>query len=284
MSQSPDGEIRFRTAIEPLSGRTALSHSNHILMVGSCFTDRIGAELEKDGFDIAVNPMGILFNPASLADMLTRAAENRLYTKSDLTFYDGIWHALQYESSRRDEDPERLLDTLNADFAQFIDTYRKADTVIATFGTAFVYRWLSDGRLVGNCHKLPTTEFVRTRMSVDEIVSLWQKLLINNNKRFIFTVSPVRHLADGLHGNQLSKATLLLATEKLGEYFPSYEIINDDLRDYRFYDTDLKHPSPLAIEYIYNIFAKTYFTKPTLNTAATHRREWLRRQHRPILQ
>lgn len=284
MSLSPDGEIRFRTAIEPMTGRQALSYSNHILMVGSCFTDRIGAELIKDGFDVAVNPMGVLFNPASLADLLTRAAANMFYSISDLTNFDGIWHALQYESSRRDEDPGRLLDSLNGDFAKFIDTYRRSDTVIVTFGTAFVYRWLSDGNIVGNCHKLPASEFERSRMKVDEIITLWQKLIDNSDKRFIFTVSPVRHLADGLHGNQLSKATLLLATEKLGEYFPSYEIINDDLRDYRFYDIDLKHPSSLAIEYIYKIFAKTYFTKPTLITAATHRREWLRRQHRPILQ
>lgn len=273
--------IRLRTEIEPVRHREPISHDDHIVMLGSCFTDNIGALLERDGFRVSVNPMGALYNPHSIADAVERALSGRPFTREDLVLYEGIYHCLSFESRRQNADADALLEDLNRDFSAFAAELRAADIWIITFGTAYVFEYTADGHIVGNCHKLPAQSFVRRRLSVAEITGRWQQLTCG--RRVIFTVSPVRHLADGLHGNQLSKATLLLAAENLGEYFPAYEILNDDLRDYRFYDSDLRHPSPTAVEYIYEKFKDTYFSKDTCRIAEENRRIAAAKNHRQIL-
>ena len=158
---------------------------------------------------------------------------------------------------------------------------KEATVVIVTFGTAWVYE--QAGRVVGNCHKLPESSFTRRRLSVEEIVAAWQPILnIYPDKHWLFTVSPIRHIRDGLHENQLSKATLLQAVEQLGDYFPSYEIMLDELRDYRFYADDLVHPSSLAINYIWERFADTFCSTQTRNEMTLRLKQFKQSQHRPL--
>lgn len=237
--------------------------------------------MASDGFDVDVNPLGALYNPMSIAAIVRKALSNEFFTEKDLVCRDGIYHALQFESSRRHDDPEQLLARLNDDMARFRESLSKADVWIITFGTANVFRFVSTDEIVGNCHKLDSRLFQRSRLTVDDIVNLWGPLI--QGQRVIFTVSPVRHLADGLHGNNLSKSTLLLATEKLGEYFPAYEIVLDDLRDYRFYAADMKHPSDVASDYVYEVFCDTYYSQQTKEKALYYRKQYLSTLHRPIL-
>ena len=275
--------MKFRTPIEPLRGVAPIDHSQSIVMIGSCFSSNIGSLLLRDGFNVSVNEMGVLYNPASIAAVCRRALDGTPFTVDDLVEENGTWHCLWFESRRQHTDPAALLESLNRDFATFASHLRAADVWFVTFGTAWVFELLSTGDIVGNCHKLPASSFRRTRLGTDDIVRMWKPFTEHARRRIVFTVSPIRHLADGLHGNALSKATLLLATEQLGEYFPAYEIMNDDLRDYRFYAADMKHPSDTAVEYIYEIFRQTYFTASTEEIAAQNRRQAARSNHRQII-
>lgn len=274
--------MEFRTQIEPVTGRKPIDHSSSIVMLGSCFTTEVGSRLERDGFDVTVNPMGALYNPATIASAIERALARLPYSPTDLTEYNGTYHCLDFPTQYQGTDAAELVDRLNNDITALAERLEKADTWIITFGTARVYEFEGRG-IVGNCHKLPGYMFTRRLMTVNEIADRWQPLA--KNRRVILTVSPIRHTADGMHGNQISKATLLLAAEQLDniEYFPSYEIVIDDLRDYRFYAADMKHPSDVAVDYIYGKFAETYFTPSTLQAAKEARKASLRAAHRPIL-
>lgn len=277
--------MRFRTEIEPQCC-PPVSHDSRLLMLGSCFTDNIGEQLAIDGFNVTVNPTGVLYNPASIANMLERAAQKRNYTDGDLfRDDDGTFHLLDFPNSFRGTDPAQLLALGNGRLAQLSVALDEADTLIVTFGTAWVFDQISTGLTAGNCHKLPARLFNLRRLSCAEIVDRWSGLV--NDRRVIFTVSPIRHMADGLHGNTLSKATLQLAVEQLvgrgAEYFPAYEIMMDDLRDYRFYAADMKHPSETAVQYIYEVFKQRYFTAETMNIADANRRQYKFSQHRQLL-
>ncbi len=280
--------IKFRTEIDVPRSSYPICHSDRIVTLGSCFSDAIGSRLSDGGFGIAVNPMGVLFNPVSIANTVRRALTGQEYGIDDLYCdADGIWHALDYESRRRDTDPHRLLATLNADFATAAEDICNADVWLLTFGTAWTFKHLPTDRVVGNCHKLPDRDFERCMVDVDDIVRTWQPLI--GSRRTVLTISPVRHLNDGLHGNSLSKARLLLAVDRLcslyprTEYFPAYEALVDDLRDYRFYADDLKHPSKVAEDYVYELFGRMFFDRATADRADRATRAALRARHRPIL-
>jgi len=278
--------MRFMTPVELKTPDFTIDHNTPALMVGSCFTDNIGSRLSNDGFNVSVNPMGVLFNPASISGALRRALDGTPYTADDLVEYDGVWHCLDFASRRQGQDPHKLLSSLNDDFREFAAKAREAKVWIVTFGTAWVFDRADNHHTVGNCHKLPMDFFVRRRLDVSEIVDTWKGLC--HDRHVIFTVSPVRHLADGMHGNSLSKATLMLAIDNLcrdcgAEYFPAFEIVNDQLRDYRFYAADMKHPSDVAVDFIYDRFASVYFTPDTRLKALEFRNDFLRRNHRPIL-
>ena len=277
--------MRFRTEIENLKARH-IDADDRIVLLGSCFADNIGQRLTRHGFSTIVNPLGPLFNPVSLADAVARALEHRPFDISDLTLQDGVWHCLDASAAYCSEEAEQLLAALNRDFKPLTDVLTAGGcTLFATFGTSFVYRLRQKQKIVANCHRFPACAFERQRMSVEDIVTIWGPLLERLQQReirVIFTVSPVRHVADGLHANNLSKATLHLAVDTLGaEYFPAYEIVCDDLRDYRFYGSDLKHPSEQAIDYIYEKFADAYFSPATKQTAERRYAEYLRAAHRP---
>lgn len=278
--------MRFTTPVDIPKSNNPLTHESPILMLGSCFTDNIGERLVTDGFPVSVNPMGVLFNPMSIARVLNKALAGETYQINDLVDFHGIWHCLDFASRRQGLDAHMLLDSINADFKKFAQSVRQAETWIITFGTSWVFNFRETDTVVGNCHKLPIEYFLRRRLSVEEIVNTWKPLV--HNRRVIFTVSPVRHLADGLHGNSISKSALMLAVDELcanygAEYFPAYEIVNDELRDYRFYAPDMKHPSEVAVDYIYEKFANTYFSPKTKLKALECRQDVLRQNHRPIL-
>lgn len=283
--------MRFRTEIELKRGSFAIGHDDRIVMLGSCFTDNVGSRLQRDGFEVTANPLGPLYNPYSLARVIEGALDGRCYSASDfLADSDGVFHCLDFASRYQDTDADRLAHTLNEEFGRLKDDIMRATVMIVTFGSSVVYSLTDDiDGTVGNCHKFPSAMFCRMPLSIESIAARWTALLDRlcaMGKNVILTVSPIRHLADGLHGNELSKARLLLACERLvahADYFPSYEIMMDDLRDYRFYGADMKHPTDVACDYIYEKFSQTYFTTKTIDEARKHRDAVLRSAHRQII-
>lgn len=280
--------MKFRTEIEiPAKQPININHDSNIVMLGSCFTDNVGEMLERDGFKVTHNPMGPLYNPASLSRTISLAlnTERAITLKQDSV---GLWHCLDFATQYTARDKDELLKIVNSDLDNLADKIRTCSTLIITLGTAFIFS-LKDSTVVGNCHKFPPSEFSRIRLTVDEVAKYLNEInaAIPEGINLIFTVSPIRHTADTLHGNQLSKATLQLGIAALPDsrilYFPAYEIMLDDLRDYRFYADDLKHPSSMAIEYIYEKFQQYYMTTKTIGQALLNRKESKRSSHRQIL-
>ena len=254
-----------RTDIHPLI--PSLRHSDKLLVIGSCFAEHIGTRLERMKFRIVTNPYGVLYNPLSIAEGLARLIDHRPFSEGELhEFPDGGWNTWLHHSKYSHPDKQTSLATINSHLKVASHRLAEADALIITLGTAWVYRLADTNEIVGNCHKMPERRFVRQRLQVQEIVDALAKIIcrtseINPHVRVLLTVSPVRHLKDGLHGNQLSKATLQLAVDELCRmfpnqcyYFPAYEIVMDELRDYRFYAEDMAHPSPQAIEYVWERF------------------------------
>lgn len=306
----------FRTVIKPAPAAVRIDHSSGIVMLGSCFSDNIGRRLLDGLFDVDVNPMGTLYNPASIASALDDIMARREFAAADLFEHEGRWHSFAHHSRFSGTDPEKVLRGINSRLRTAHDNLRRAGVLIVTLGTAWIFTLRATGRVVSNCHKLPSAMFIRSRMSVDDIVKLWQPLLsrlrvFNPSLQVIFTVSPIRHLADGAHGNQLSKATLLLAVNSLietassvmpsevvcpdgsillidpvppmaVEYFPAYEALMDDLRDYRFYAADMTHPSETAVDYVYSLFAESHMSEATRDLATACRKVTRRLAHRPM--
>lgn len=250
----------FRTEIEiaPLAQRIGYRH--HVLAVGSCFAEHIAGKLADAKFDVKTNPTGILFNPLSIVEAL-RSYEQCAPIRSEELHHDGeLWFHYDFHGSFSDANKQMAAARMTTGRKVGASQLILADFVLLTFGTAWVYE--HKGRPVANCHRQPASEFVRRRLSVEEIVAACGELFGGpfSQKQIILTVSPVRHIGDGLAENALSKAILRTAAAELEErhanvhYFPAYEIVTDDLRDYRFYADDLVHPAPQAIEYIWEKF------------------------------
>ena len=261
--------MQFTTPTHIVPLQPALKHSDRLLVVGSCFAEHIGSRLQQMKWPAVVNPFGVLYNPLSIAEALGRLMDAQPYTEDDLTLYPhGGWSTWMHHSRYAHPDRSMALQLINESLATGSQMLAQADMLIITLGTAWVYRLKEDGRVVGNCHKVPEREFQRQRLSVDEIVETFVALLsrlwaVNPGSRVLLTVSPVRHLKDTLHGNQLSKSTLLLAVDELCSrypeqlhYFPAYEVVMDELRDYRFYAEDMAHPSGQAVEYVWSRFVE----------------------------
>ncbi len=259
--------MHFRTEISTSPSLQPIGYNDRLLLIGSCFSEHITGKLQEALFRVESNPFGILYNPRSIADCLqlllsgqTSLGENQIIR------HQGLWHSWLHHGKFSQSDRKLFDESISRSIQQGRQALQDASVLIITFGTAWIYTY--QGKTVSNCHKMPANLFERKKMSVEEIVQLWQPLtdkLQSQGKRVIFTVSPIRHIKDGLHENQLSKSTLLLAIEQLkaAEYFPSYEIMMDDLRDYRFYADDMLHPSPVAVDYIWEHFCNTYFTSDT---------------------
>lgn len=281
----------FSTPVKTEKGSFALNHKQLILSMGSCFSENIGEKLSEQKFQIDVNPFGILYNPASIASSLRILINDRCFTQDDLFFREGSMHSYAHHSRFSHPEAGECLKRINERIALSASRLQSLDCLMITFGTAYVYRLKKDGEIVANCHKMPENLFNRSRLSVDEIVDDWKSLIeqlytLNPALKILFTVSPIRHLKDGAHGNQLSKAILLLAIEKLNQifpnisYFPAYEIVLDELRDYRFYAADMAHPSDIAVQYLWKRFCEAYFNAETrtlinqwnkIKTALNHR-------------
>ena len=285
--------MNFRTQVELPEGKTEIRHSDRLMLFGSCFAENIGNLLLENKFRCDMNPFGILYNPLSIAEALGEVIEGKRYTETDLFEAGGMWHSWMHHSSFSARTKEDCLANINARLEKASSSLPETDWLIVTFGTAYVYTLKDDGRVVGNCHKQPDRHFTRRLLTTEEIFEKWadvfeKRLGVFPKTNVLFTVSPIRHAKDGMHGNQLSKATLLLAIERLCKeydfchYFPSYEIMLDELRDYRFYADDMLHPSPLAVEYIWECFGKCFFSRETKDVM----RQWeeVRRglEHKPF--
>ena len=252
--------MKFRTEIESKPLKIEIDHNNKILTVGSCFASNIAERLVGSKFDCTANPTGILFNPKSIAEALGRYSRAGELSADDLICSGDLWFSYDFHGSFSDTTQSVALERMNRGLRLGAEALKGADRVVITFGTAWIYE--RDGCVVANCHKQPASTFQRRRLSVGEIVSDFSTLLTTSlaDKEVIFTVSPIRHLGDGLVDNSLSKSILRVAIAELVEshsnahYFPSYEILMDDLRDYRFYAEDMTHPTPQAIEYIWGRF------------------------------
>lgn len=259
----------FRTKTDITTWDHRLHHSDKLLVMGSCFAEHIGSRLEQMKFRTAINPYGVLYNPLSIAEGLTRLIGHQFFTEEELhEFPDGGWNTWLHHSRYSHPDKSTALNVINLNMEAASRQLAEADVLILTLGTAWVYRLQETNEVVGNCHKVPDRQFVRQRLQVREIVDTLAIILrrtydINPKLRILFTVSPVRHLKDGLHVNQLSKSTLLLAIDELCQmypeqcyYFPAYEILMDELRDYRFYAEDMAHPSKQAVDYVWECFVE----------------------------
>lgn len=249
-----------------------IGYNTKIMMLGSCFTENMGEKLEYFRFTTDVNPCGIVYNPASAANVLKILLERKRFTATDLIWNNGKWVSLFHHGSFSSSDQAECLRGINERLTTSAEQLKQADLLIITFGTSWVYRYLENGNLASNCHKLPATSFERFRLRVDEIIEEYKTLIERLRKqnpgiRILFTVSPIRHWKDGAHGNQLSKSVLLLAIDEFVRqlqnvyYFPSYEIVMDELRDYRFYVEDMLHVSAQATDYIWERFKETYISK-----------------------
>jgi len=268
----------FRKIVHIPPVKNKICHQEQILLMGSCFAENIGKRLVEGRFSTLANPFGILYNPSSISAALRQIISPEREIKKEDLFCgaDGMWHSFDFHSNYSATTPEEALLRMNGSIEEARESLRKAKVLIVTFGTSWVFKLAdgdSKGAVVGNCHKLPANKFIRERLRVEDIVSDWRDLLIEIEEfrsgvplRVIFTVSPIRHWKDGAFGNQCSKATLLLAIDDLiewsstMEYFPAYEIFMDELRDYRFYDSDMIHPSDVGVEYVWDRFSETYFS------------------------
>lgn len=263
--------MKLQTKVDIDKPGFTLDYRSRVMILGSCFAESMGGRLAALRFKVDLNPCGIVYNPFSVANVLKLLMENKTFTENDLLPNDNKWVSLYHHGSFSSTDREMCLKNINDTLATSAARLRETDLLIITWGTAWVYRHKESGVIVSNCHKIPATAFERFRLSVADIVNEYKTLIcklreINPGLKILFTVSPIRHWKDGAHGNQLSKATLLLAIDELTSsvegigYFPSYEIVLDELRDYRFYAEDMLHVSDLAVGYIWERFQELYLS------------------------
>jgi len=277
--------LKLLTPVTPDPAPVSLSYNDRILVLGSCFADEIGARLSQAGFQVLCNPFGTLYNPVSLCNAVARLESGVPFTDQDVVEMGAqagrvcsFWHHTSFSRETAGE----FLEHANAALAEASAFWKSCNRVIITLGTAWAYRFNDTGETVANCLKRPGTEFTRYRLSVEQTRLLLRDLLRRHpDKQFVFTVSPIRHLADGAHGNQLSKSTLLLATEGL-PYFPAYEIMMDELRDYRWWAEDLVHPTKQAAAYICDRFIDWILPTRERDLYETKMKEWRHAQHRPL--
>lgn len=265
--------MNFFTKIDIPAADFKIDYTSRLAFFGSCFADNISAQFAERKFNVLANPFGTVYNPVSLASQVKAIADGKIFGEEDVfqdTRCDGLWHCWDAHSSLSGKTKEECIEKLNAAITQARDFLQKASVIFITLGTAFVYYLKSSGKPAANCHRQDQNLFERKLISVDEATDAIQRIVaqlrdINHNAHIVFTVSPIRHLGDGAHGNNLSKATVLLAINKeiAAEYFPSYEIVMDELRDYRFYSDDMIHLSRTAEEYIFERMVETYCSEKT---------------------
>lgn len=256
--------MKLQTPVADEKCRVGISYDDKIMMLGSCFSDNIGKRLSELGFDVCVNPFGTLYNPASIASAVSRLVNGEHFTEKDCVEIGAGCErvcSFSHHTSFSGTDAKEFLTKANDALDTASRFFRECNKVIITLGTSWCFRHVNTGKIVSNCLKHPAVEFQRERLEVQEIATLLKDIIetdCGKRKEYIFTVSPIRHFKDGAHGNQLSKAGLLLGIDSVigdrAEYFPAYEIVMDELRDYRFYAEDMCHPTSQTTEYILERF------------------------------
>jgi len=272
--------MQFSTQIPIAVSDNPIDYNSKIVSLGSCFAVNIGQKFDYFKFNTITNPFGILFHPLALEKFITYALSGKQFTDTDVFGQNGLWHCFDAHSDLSHTDKSVLLNNLNTACISANAKLTEASHLIITLGTAWVYRYTETGNLVANCHKVPQKEFTKELLSVDVIKQSLENIIaavqkVNSKAHIIFTVSPVRHIKDGFTENQWSKANLISAlhqalnTENFklnNAYFPSYEIMMDELRDYRYYAEDMIHPSQVAIDYIWERFTTAYIDPQTQET------------------
>ena len=285
-------QLKLQTPVVAGHSRLGLRVSDRVMVLGSCFADNVGAKMESLGLDVCTNPFGTLYNPVSVCNSVARLASGVPFREAVCVMMGagaGLVCSFNHHTSFARKTLEEFLDNANARLEEAAEAWTKAKKVIITLGTAWCFEYKKTGEVVSNCLKIDGKEFERKRLGVRETVLLLRSMIGRHpNKEFIFTVSPIRHMADGAHGNQISKSTLLLAVEEIcssfperTDYFPAYEIVLDELRDYRFYAPDMVHPSDQAAGYIWDRFEEWAFPEEELPVLEERQKELIHSRHRP---
>ena len=277
--------MKLQTPVTLDGAPVSISYNDKIVVLGSCFADEIGGRLAAAGFRVLQNPFGTLYNPVSIGNAIARLGSGAPFGPEDVVEmgagagrYCSFWHHTSFAR----ETPEAFLENANAALAEAAAFWKECNRVVVTLGTAWAFRAEATGETVANCLKRPAAEFERYRLTVPQTAAILRGLVQRHaDKQFVFTVSPIRHLADGAHGNQLSKSTLLLATEGL-PYFPAYEIMMDELRDYRWWAEDMVHPSKQAASYLCDRFIEWALPPCEWDHYEAQMKEWKQAQHRPM--
>ncbi len=268
------GSMEFKTTIQPHQGLFEISHDSRIMLIGSCFSNEIGHKLAQSGFHTLINPFGTLFNSYSIGKSLTTTVRNKKFDSSDFFENHGIWHSYKLHSKFSGLHLNDSIEKINSSIEEANKFIFNTDVLIITLGTAWVYELKENQKIVANCHKMPQQLFTRRKLGLNEIISEYTHLIehlkgANNKLKIILTISPVKHLRDGFVENNWSKSTLNISAHELVrrfdfvDYYPAFEIMSDDLRDYRFYKNDMLHPNELATQYIYEHFQNAYCTDET---------------------
>jgi len=288
--------MNLQTKIALKKAPNQIDYQSQLLLCGSCFTENIADKFAYFKFPVLQNPLGILFHPVAIEKLIAKALQKKSYTADDLFFFNEQWHCFDAHSLFSNPSKENLLKQLNLGLSQTAAQIKKATHIILTFGTAWVYRKKATNAIVANCHKIPQNEFSKELLPVGEIIkslenSMQEIQRANKNVQLILTLSPVRHLKDGFIENQRSKAHLNAAIHQLIQssnsklpisYFPSYEIVMDELRDYRFYKPDMIHPNQIAIDYIWKKFKMTWIAAPVFELMNTIEDVQKALAHRPL--
>lgn len=285
--------MNFRLTFPVAPLEPSLQYTNKLLLTGSCFAEEIGARLQQNKFNVNINPNGILFNPLSIAQSMQSYLDAKEYTADDIFLHEDLWHSWDHHSRFSGDSKEEVLAEINASQKAASQRLKEADWLIITLGSAYVYVLKENNRIVANCHKVPEQAFYKRLLTADEIIAaldnMMHRLFFQNRKvNILFTVSPVRYVRDGVVENNLSKAILLQAVHHLVNkfnrlfYFPAYELVIDDLRDYRFYKEDLVHPNELAINYVWDHFATNCINAEGQRILQQVTEILRARQHRPF--
>ena len=285
--------IKWQTPVSEGKSSVPLHEGDDIMVLGSCFADETGRRLAECGLDVCVNPFGTLYNPVSVCNSISRLQCGVPFTREDCVEMGagaGLVCSFSHHTSFARPTPEAFLEHANAVLETASARWKSASKVLITLGTAWCWRHLPEGEIVSNCLKRPAGEFSRERLTVPQTAALLKSLVQRYpDKFFVFTVSPIRHLSDGAHGNQVSKSILLLALEEVCAafpdrtvYFPAYEILLDELRDYRFYAEDMVHPSLQAAEYVFGKFLSFAFPDEERSRLEERRKAFKASQHRPM--
>ncbi len=281
--------MNFFTSVNIPQYSFSISHQQPVLLLGSCFAQNIGHQLLKNKFSTIVNPFGIIYNPISLAGAFKDVLENKIYTENDLFYFNDLWLSFHHHGDFSFPQKEDTLKKINQNIADAHLQLKKTKTIIFTFGSAWVYEHKERAEIVANCHKLPASHFNKRLLSVNEVINSFSALIKKHQDiNFLFTVSPVRHIKDGLNENNVSKSVLHLAVHELANqfhncfYFPAYEIVVDELRDYRFFNEDMVHPTPQAINYVWNKFSEAFFDKNTQELIQKIEKIQNASQHKPF--